>query len=40
LAVLLKRLTNSFDVDDPSEEDINFILNELDSNGDGKISQG
>ena len=38
--MLLKRLTNSFDVEDPSEEDITFILNELDSNGDGRISQG
>lgn len=38
--MLLKRLTDAFDVEEPSEEDINDILKELDANGDGKISQG
>ena len=27
-------------MEEPTEEDITFILNELDTNGDGKISQG
>jgi Ca2+-binding EF-hand superfamily protein len=37
--MLLKRLTDAFDVEEPSDDDINEILKELDSNGDGKISQ-
>lgn len=40
LGMLLKRLTDAFDVEEPSEDDINDILKELDANGDGKISQG
>jgi Ca2+-binding EF-hand superfamily protein len=36
---LMKRLTDAFNVEEPSEEDINEILKELDANGDGKISQ-
>lgn len=39
LGQLLKRLTDAFNVEEPSEEDINDILKELDANGDGKISQ-
>jgi Ca2+-binding EF-hand superfamily protein len=39
LAQLLKRLTDSFDVEEPNDDDINVILNELDTNGDGRISQ-
>lgn len=39
LAQLLKRLTDAFNVEEPSEEDIVDILKELDANGDGKISQ-
>ena len=39
LGQLLKRLTDAFKVEEPSEEDINDILKELDANGDGKISQ-
>lgn len=40
LGMLLKRLTDAFDVEEPSDDDINDILKELDANGDGKISQG
>jgi len=39
LGTLLKRLTDAFDVEEPSDDDINEILKELDANGDGKISQ-
>lgn len=39
LGMLLKRLTDAFDVEEPSDDDINEILKELDANGDGKISQ-
>lgn len=39
LGQLLKRLTDAFNVEQPSEEDVNDILKELDANGDGKISQ-
>ncbi len=37
--MILRRLTDAFNVEEPSEEDINDILKELDANGDGKISQ-
>ena len=37
--MILRRLTDAFNVEEPSEEDINDILKELDVNGDGKISQ-
>ena len=39
LGQLLRRLTDAFNVEEPSQEDINDILKELDVNGDGKISQ-
>lgn len=39
LGQLLKNLTDAFNVEEPSEEDINDILKELDVNGDGKISK-
>jgi Ca2+-binding EF-hand superfamily protein len=39
LAQLLKTLTDAFDVEEPSDDDVNDILKELDDNGDGKISQ-
>ena len=39
LGTLLKRLTDAFDVEEPSDDYINEILKELDANGDGKISQ-
>ena len=37
--MILRRLTDAFNVEEPSEEDINEILRYLDANGDGKISQ-
>lgn len=37
--MLLTRLTDAFDVEEPSDDDVNEILKELDANGDGKISQ-
>ena len=39
LGMILRRLTDAFNVEQPSEDDINDILKELDVNGDGKISQ-
>lgn len=39
LGMLLKKLTDSFHVEHPSEEDINEVFRELDVNGDGKISK-
>jgi Ca2+-binding EF-hand superfamily protein len=39
LGMILRRLTDAFNVEEPSEEDINEILKYLDANGDGKISQ-
>lgn len=39
LAVMMKRLTGAFNVEEPSEEEINDILRDLDVNGDGRVSQ-
>jgi Ca2+-binding EF-hand superfamily protein len=39
LGLILRRLTDAFNVEEPSDDDINDILKELDANGDGKISQ-
>jgi hypothetical protein len=39
LAVLLKRLTDTFNVEDPSDDEINDLLKDLDVNGDGRVSQ-
>jgi Ca2+-binding EF-hand superfamily protein len=39
LGMLLRKLTDSFHVEHPSEEDINEVFRELDVNGDGKISR-
>lgn len=39
LGMILRRLTDAFNVEEPSQDDINDILKELDANGDGKISQ-
>jgi Ca2+-binding EF-hand superfamily protein len=39
LGQLLRRLTDTFNAEEPSEEDISEILKELDVNGDGIISQ-
>ena len=39
LAVLMIRLTDYFNVEPPSDLEINEILKYLDPNGDGKISQ-
>ena len=35
----MKKITEAFNVDDPTEDDVAFILKELDTNGDGKISR-
>lgn len=40
LSVMMKRLTGAFNVEEPSEEEINDILRDLDANGDGKVSMG
>lgn len=39
LALILNKLTESFHVEHPTEEDVKVIFDELDRNGDGKISQ-
>lgn len=39
LGLILNKLTDSFHVEHPSEEDIKEIFTELDRNGDGKINQ-
>lgn len=39
LGMLMNKLTDSFHVEHPTEEDIQEIFHELDINGDGKISQ-
>ena len=39
LGLLLTKLTDSFHVGHPSDDDVNEVFKELDVNGDGKISQ-
>lgn len=36
---MLKRLTDTFHVEEPSDDEINDLLKELDVNGDGRVSQ-
>lgn len=37
--MLLKKLTDAFGVEAPSEDDISDVFSELDENGDGRISK-
>ena len=39
LGMLLRKLTDSFHVEHPSDDEINDIFKDLDVNGDGRISQ-
>ena len=39
LGIILRKLTEAFNVEDPSESDVEEVMKELDVNGDGKISQ-
>jgi Ca2+-binding EF-hand superfamily protein len=36
---MLRRLTDTFHVEEPSDDEINDLLKELNVNGDGRVSQ-